>query len=54
MIFNVFNNTFQSILYNNLARETTVTRPFEIHDKQVSNGEAIFGSPAYIFDLSSL
>ncbi|MGP1493883.1 MAG: hypothetical protein ACTTIS_00835 [Streptobacillus sp.] len=54
MVFNIFNNTFQSIFYNNLARETTVTRPFEIHDKQVSNGEAIFGSPAYIFDLSSL
>lgn len=54
MIFNVFDNKFQSVLNNNWVGETTLTRPFEMHDRQVYNNEAVFGSPAYIFDLSGL
>ena len=53
-VFNVFNNSFQVTFYNRSERETIVTRPFEIHNRQVSNNQAVFGSPAYIFDLSSL
>lgn len=53
--FSVFDNVLQVKIKNrNLVNETVINRPYEVQDRQISNNETWFGSPALIFDLSSL
>lgn len=53
--FHIFDNVLQSTFgNNNSGAEIKLTRPYEMFDRQINNGEAIFGSPAYIFDLTGL
>lgn len=53
--FSVFDNVLQVKIKNrNLVNETVINRPYEVQDRQISNNETWFGSPALIFDLSNV